>query len=287
MIEELVKDVSLEYLSNSRLGEKMQTAMGSFEKAQEVALAYSNDDSPRSLKAVRIGTILTLSILQKATEGKSIKSYSKNDWADIANSVAQYAIIESDERYSIFIFSMYANYIDASVEILEKVGVSQEKINAIRLIAEEVRGLTTSFQNGLIEEVDYTEQCLWLLLEGIIKILVAYATRFAGRDGAEFIESASMLAFEYARYSLYKNELELLNYYIDNQKQLDNQLEEKLEAYNKELRNRQDKFDKLLEDAFNDDFRLRLKTSIEIANQVGVDKTEILDSIDKIDEFFM
>lgn len=287
MIEQLIKEISLEYLQNSEIGANLLEALQGIEKAQETMMAYINDDSPDYLKMLRVGTIATFGILSKLVSGKSIKDFDSNDWKDIANNVANYAILIDGQQYSVMIFEAYADYVDISVKLLEVKGISQEKCDAIRLIAQKVRSLSEELAQGKISEVDYTEQCLWLLLETMIKLLAAYSAIAIGKDGAEFAESVAMLAFEYGRYSLYKQELELINQYLEHQEEVDAELEDTLSLFKDQLQDRIDVFDSLIEDAFSPDISERLKSSVEIARNVGVAESEILDSVEKIDDFFM
>lgn len=287
MIEDIIKNVTYEYIQKSELGEKLEPAFRSLQKAQEAAVAYVNDDSSDMLKKMRIGTMLTFSIISKCISGKSIKQFDSKDWNEIAATVAEYAVIEGDERYSIRIFSMYADYVDASVELLEKIGIDSAKCDAIRTLSDKVRFLTDEFIQQNIKEVDYTEQCLWILLEAMIKLLATYTGKYVGADKGEFLESAAMFAFEYGRYTLYKQEQEILTLYLEHQEQLDEELETKLSDYKQALVKKQEEFSELLEEAYSPDIMSRLKSSVSIARNLGVDENEILDSVEKVDDFFL
>ena len=94
------------------------------------------------------------------------------------------------------------------------------------------------------------------------------------------------IIFEYGRYSLYKRESEILNQYIEYQATVDAELEAKLDKYRDEIQERSKVFDELLANSFSLDISERLKASAEIARNVGVDETEILDSVEKIDDYF-
>ncbi len=287
MIEQLLKDITFDCLKDSEIGENIQKAMHGIERAQEVALAYVNDDSPDHLKMMKAGTIAAFSIVSKVAAGKPIKDFSDQDWKDIAGKVADYAILTDGQQYSVLIFEAYADYVDISVKVLELNGISEEKREAISLIATKVRNLSNELAEGKITEVNYTEQCLWLLLEAMIKLLSTYSTIIVGEELAEFTQSVAMLAFEYGRYSLYKQELEILNQYLEHQEEVDEELENKLNAFKDELQERSKVFDDLIADAFSPDFEKRLMSSVELAKNAGVEESEILDSIKKVDDFFL
>lgn len=286
MVEELLKDITLDYLKDTEIGANIQKAMNGIAKAQETVLAYMNDDSPEQLKRIRIGTIATFAILGKIASGKNIKEFDKQDWIDIASKISDLAILPDGQQYSVEVFEAYADYVDISVKLLDKNGISKEKCEAISRIAKEVRKLSKDVSKGIISEVDYTEKCLWLLLEAMIKLITSYSAILLGEDLAQFNQSVAMLAFEYGRYSLYKRESEILNQYIEYQATVDAELEAKLDKYRDEIQERSKVFDELLANAFSRDISGRLKASAEIARNVGVDETEILDSVEKIDDFF-
>lgn len=286
MIEEILKDITLDYLKDTEIGANIQMAMNGIAKAQETVLAYMNDDSPDQLKCIRIGTIATFAILGKIASGKNIKEFDKQDWIDIASKISDLAILPDGQQYSVEVFEAYADYVDISVKLLDKNGISKEKCEAISRIAKEVRKLSKDVSKGIISEVDYTEKCLWLLLEAMIKLITSYSAILLGEDLAQFNQSVAMLAFEYGRYSLYKRESEILNQYIEYQATVDAELEAKLDKYRDEIQERSKVFNELLANAFSLDISERLKASAEIARNVGVDETEILDSVEKIDDFF-
>ncbi|MBR1641727.1 MAG: hypothetical protein IJ683_05315 [Butyrivibrio sp.] len=286
MIEELLKDITLDYLKDTEIGTNILKAMQGIQKAQEVAMAYVNDDSPDHLKMMRVGTIAAFSIISKVAAGKSIKDFDNQDWKDVASKVAEYAILTDGQLYSVRIFEAYAGYVDISVKVLELNGISEEKRDAISTIAKKVRGLSKELANGKLTEVQYTEQCLWLLLEAMIKLISSYSAVIVGEELAEFSQSVAMLAFEYGRYTLYKQELDILNQYLEHQEAVDNELEDKLKTFKDMLQERSKVFDDLVADAFSPDIEKRLMTSVELAKNAGVDEAEILDSIDKVDDFF-
>ena len=287
MIEQILKEITFDYLQNTEIGANIQRAMDGIEKAQEVAMAYVNDDSPNHLKMIRVGTIVAFSIVSKVASGKLIKDFDDQDWKDIAVKIADYAILTDGQQYSLRIFEAYADYIDISVKVLELNGISKGKRDAISVIAKKVRGLSKELANGKLSEGEYTEQCLWLLLEAIVKLLSTYSTIIVGEELAEFNQNVAILALEYGRYSLYKQELEILNQYLRHQGEVDDELEDKLNDFKDTLQERSKVFDNLIADAFSSDIEKRLISSVDLARNIGVDETEILDSVEKIDDFFM
>lgn len=287
MIDEMVKDLTLDYLKGTEVGANLQKIMKGIEKAQEAAVSYINDDSPDKLKTMKMGTVLTFSVIMKMVNGKPINKFTDQDWKDVALDIADYAILQDGQQYSISVFLTYTKYVDVSVEVLEARGISIEKCDAIRAISDKVRNLSDQLKAGSISEVEYTEQCLWLLLEAMIKLIATYNRLLIGEDLAEFTESVATFAFEYGRYSLYKQEQALLQEYLDHQCDVDIELGQKLSAFREELKERSKMFEELISDAFDTDISKRLKSTVDLARNAGVDDYEILDSIEKVDEFFL
>jgi predicted DNA-binding protein YlxM (UPF0122 family) len=74
---------------------------------------------------------------------------------------------------------------------------------------------------------------------------------------------------------------------LEHQEEVDEELENKLNAFKDELQERSKVFDDLIADAFSPDFEKRLMSSVELAKNAGVEESEILDSIKKVDDFFL
>ena len=120
----------------------------------------------------------------------------------------------------------------------------------------------------------------------MIKLIATYSITFVGEVVSDFIQSVSMLAFEYGRYALYRQEQEILELYIQRQRQVDAELQERLNEFNKALLEREKEFNNLIEDAFAPDIMQRFMASVALARDAGVDEKEILKTTADVDEFF-
>ena len=287
MIEAALKELTIDYLKETGIADNLQRAAELYQKAQEIAIAYVNDDSPENLKQMRIGTVLVFALLSKVAAGKTVKAFTQDDWKDIVAKVSDYAIFIDPKQYSIGVFSVYANYIDMSVKVLLDGGAPEDKCANISGIAHNIREMADELQKGNISESRYTEECLWLSLEAMIKLICAFNTAAWGSDIGEFAESVAILAFEYGRYTLYKQEQALLTEYLDHQSEVDDELNAKFAGFCDDMQARRDEFEDLIKSAFSQDIKARLKSTIDIARNAGVDEAEILDSTEKIDDFFL
>ena len=298
--EDVIKNLTIDYLMNKSVGEKLQKAFKMYETIQTHIFALQEKGGEEELTLIKVGTIITLCVLQKYANGKGIKDFSNDDWKSIAKAVSEYAILPDDQQYTIFVFDLYYQYIDYWVRQME--GTASEKtLNSIHILAEELLEKKTQLLDDNISEVAYIEDCLWICLEAMIKLLaasVSIITAFAKKKGTineeadlEWIEGLSeaiaMFAFEYGRYALFSKEQALLTEYVDGQYELDVELEERYKEYTEELQSKAYEFYELIDKAFVPDFRESYLASIKLAKKAGVDEGEILTDIKDIDDFFL
>lgn len=281
-----MQDIIIDALLNSPVAEKLRQAMGIFTTAQEHILALAGSDDGAKFKLVKIATVFQIFLIDTLASGKKMKDLTEEDWKNIASKVSQYAIMGSGEQYSEFVFTMYADYIDISAESLSD-KISEKSVTAIKELAESIRYNCDQFRTGNIAEIDYTEGCLWISLEAMIKLLSSYLTAGFEEEYSYFVQAASQLAFEYGRIVLYSKEQALLEAYVNNQHQLDKELEEKWRKYTEELQMYSEKFHELIDAAFTENIHEALLNSASLARAAGVKEEEILESTADIDEFFM
>ena len=284
-----IKKMTLDYMLTTPLGEDLLKLKSLYEKVQKNIYAMAENDDPGKLKQLKMGTIMTFAVIGKVIEGKEPKDFSKEDWRDIAEAVSEYAIIMDGRDYSAFVFSLYSRYIDGSANYLEALNADEKHLEEIRALALDLQNKTEALQNDEISETAYIEDCMWISLEAMIKLLSAWlGTIMKGLpEYYELSHAAAMFAFEYSRLRLWSKEQELLEEYIEKQYILDEELQAKLDAFNAELAEEADLFNNLIDKAFDPDFKEALMGSVELAIATGVDEDEILDSMESIDEFFM
>lgn len=191
-----------------------------------------------------------------------------------------------DQQCTEFVFLLYANYINVSAESVRTVA-SEENVNAINTLADELRALTEQLQEGILSETSYIEKCLWISLEAMLKLLSVTVGSVFIPEINHLMQGLTNYAFEYGRLALYQKEQAILEEYIENQQMLDVELRLKYDAFCEELQEQADKFQALVNQAFQPDFRDSLMGSIELARAAGVKENEILSSVEDIEDFFM
>jgi len=289
MKEELkvyLQDLALEQLMKSPAGEKMQYAMDTFEEVQKHLYALSEKQGEETATTIKVGTIMAFAIMRKIYDGTIPADLTQEDWKDIAHAVSEYAILPDDQQYVKFVFGMYERYIRFSVAWIEGFS-SEETVNAIVSLADELAYKTEQLNDEQIEEVKYIEDCLWISLEAMIKLLSAMAVRVMGEDYGAFAQALATYAFEYGRLMLYKREQEILDEFLQSQYEMDEELERKYSLFIEELEKQASQFYVLIDNAFVPDFRETFLKSILLAKAAGVEEDEILKSVEEIDEFFM
>ena len=288
-MEEL-KKAAINNLLDTSEGKKLTAAMKQLEFCQKNLFALLDSDDEEKLTLLKIGTVFQIFLVDKLATGKSASDLTEDDWKDIAAKVSKYAILEEGQTYSEFVFNMYADYIDTSTEVLEG-HVREERLGEIKGVSKKIRTLSKQMQKNTITEPAYVEECLWLSLEGMMKLLSSLLSSkmeaLMGDGYAQLTEAVSQLAFEYGRYVLYAREDAMLDEFLQHQYELDEQLDAKYTAYMEEINQQRDRFKALITDAFNPNLRDSLMHSAALARAAGVKEEEILDTVEDIDDFFM
>lgn len=285
-VEVYFKDLAIEYLMKTPLGDKMQQGLHIFEIIQEHICALQEKQGEEEMTKTKMVTVLTFALLKKMTEGKNPKEFKTDEWKEIVSMVSHYAILQDNQLYTVFVFSAYESYIRASADYVETYA-SEATVTAIRLLADELRYKKNLLEAKEIAEVCYIEDCLWISLEAIIKLIASLSERVKDDRIAGFTNALAACAFEYGRFFVMKREQALVNQFIESQYILDQELKQKYSTFVDELKNRTEQFYILVDNAFAPDFRESFLYSIQLAQKTGVSADEILSTEADIDDFFM
>lgn len=285
-LEQLLNNLPLGQLIKSPLGEQLQRAAQIFQSVQDHCFALAEKQNELGMTGFKAATVLTFAILRKIADGKTPSELKAQDWKEIANTVSEYAVLGDDRQYSVSVFGLYEEYIRYSVKRIEAI-IPEETAAVISGLADELREKADSLCEGAITEVRYTEDCLWISLEAMIKLLACTAVFCADARVTDFTQALASYAFEYGRLMLHRRELEIVNQFIESQNQLDSELEQKYAAYLEDLQKEAQQFHALIDNAFAPNFRDAFLHSILLAKAAGVKEEEILSSTEDIDSFFL
>lgn len=272
-------------LESGNLFEAAQKLMDAYQFALENFEALKGKDGEQKLTSIKCMTVGTLAVVEEIVAGKDPKEFTEDDWKKIARKVSDGAITISDRDYSLFVFNLYASNIENSIKDNADI-ISAKAKESLELIVEDMRAAADDFEGNLITEVEYIEKCLWLSLEGLLKLLSSTMTAYWSTEYSELAQAITQFGFEFGRYKLYEQEQRLLGEYLANQQVLDEELENRFREYNDELENYSEYFSDLVKNAFDCDIKAALTGSVELARELGVDEAEILRTIDDIDDFF-
>ena len=286
VLKEIAQEIAIDELRNSPAGEKISQAMETVTAVQRNLCALAESEDSTQLNLLKIGTVFQIFLVDKLASGADPKKMKQKEWGSIASKVSQYAVLEEGQSYSDFVFSLYADYIDLSAKGLSKF-ISEETLASIMSISSDIRSKTELLREEAISESTYVDDCLWLSLEAMVKLLSSSLTMLIGAEYSQLIQAVSQLAFEYGRYVLYAKEQAILTAYIENQYVLDEQLRQQYDAFRAELSEQAERFNQLIEQAFSSNIRESLMQSAELARAAGVREEEILTSVEDIDAFFM
>ena len=282
----MLKNLTLDQLMKSPVGDKLQQAIQIFQNVQNYCLALAEKRDEMGMTGIKVITVLTFAILKKIAEGKKPAELDPQDWKEIATAVSICAVLRDDQQYSIFVFDLYEKYIRHSVAQIEE-WIPEETAKVINSLADELRNKAAILGAGHISEVTYIEDCLWICLEAMIKLIACTATLSGDKRIADFTQALASYSFEYGRLMLYNRELEIVNKFIESQYQLDAELEQKYTAYLEDLQKETQQFHALIDNAFAPDFRDTFLSSVLLAKTVGVKEKEVLTTQKEIDSFFL
>lgn len=271
-------DDEQQFLQFKTLIERLQSVLASL-----CVEKRSSDET--LLVRLRTGTVLTLAILQKMCAGKDPRSFDIADWREIACDVDDYAVRVDGQAYSTFVFELYATYIESGAESLRG-AASNEHCDAIRALAVELREKTSALENGVIREAAYIEDCLWIGLEAMVKLLSAAAFSRLGNAG-ELLSSLADFGVAYGRLALLNREQTLLQEILDHQGKLDTALQSRYDSYLADLNAQSAQFQQLVRNAFDCDLRGSLQASAALAQEAGVREEDILRTEKDVDAFFL
>ena len=286
VIKEIAQEIAIDELRNSPAGIKISQAMETVAAVQRNLCALAESEDSTQLNLLKIGTVFQIFLVDKLASGADPKKMKPEEWGSIARKVSQYAVLEEGQSYSDFVFSLYADYIDLSAKGLSKF-ISEETLASIMSISSDIRSRTELLREEAISESAYVDDCLWLSLEAMVKLLSSSLTMLIGAEYSQLAQAVSQLAFEYGRYVLYAKEQAILTAYIKNQYVLDEQLRQQYDAFRAELAEQAERFNQLIEQAFSSNIRESLMQSAELARAAGVREEDILTSVEDIDAFFM
>lgn len=226
---------------------------------------------------VESGTAFVLAVLEKRREGKKLKELTGEDWTDIAGASGIGAV-----RGGIRGISIYS---------LTNLTVTSAAVaNMVTTAAFGIADQANKFRRGDISEIEFIENAECVCLEAGIGALAS----FIGQAlipvpilGAVIGNTVGTIMYSAVSSSLSERETALLAGYLDDQRELDQQLALEYDDLITKLDRSLSRYLIVLEQAFSPDIELALLGSVELAREVGIPSTQILDSEEKVQAYFL
>lgn len=286
MVESLIQELVINDFMSSPKGQKLKQALETIQSVQEGLYAMATSEDGDKLNLLKMATVFQLFFIDTLASGKKREDMTDEDWKHIAEQVYQHAILEDQQRYSEFVFSRYADYIEISLKVYAG-NIDKESAASIQEIADAIRHNAELMNQGEMSETDYIEDCLWLSLEAMIKLIASSLTMVIGPDLSKLAQAVSQLAFEYGRYMMYAKEQAILQKYIENQYVLDEKLEAEYKTFLADIEAQSERFRGYIDDAFSPDLHESLMQSAALARAAGVKEEDVLKSVEDVDAFFL
>lgn len=223
------------------------------------------------------GTVFVLAVVAKKRQGTQLREFSQQDWLDIAGETGLNfgkGGIRGSSIYALTNFTATSAAVASSI-VTASFGIA-EQANKLR--------------RGEIDELEFIENAELLSLEAAVSAL----SSFVGQAlipvpvlGAVIGNTVGIIMYRTVASSLSKQEAELIERYLDEQRVLDEQLAAEYQELIQKLDEGMSDYLGLLERAFSPDMQVALLGSAELARRFGVPAGEILDSDEKIQAYFL
>ena len=216
-------------------------------------------------------------ISKKRREGKKISEFDADDWEEIGGETAIKTLKGGSRGVTIYALTNYT---------ATPAAVASSMVTASFGIAEQAY----LFRKGEISELEFYENSEILCVETAISAI----SSFAGQVlipipvvGAVIGNAVGTTLYSLAKENLSQKEIDLIQTYLKNINQHEFELQAKYQEYIEHLNAQLEKFLDIMDRAFAPDIRIAFEGSIELARLTGVPYEEILDTPEKIDEYFL
>lgn len=259
---------SLRSTDRSLRGETYQESRPSFQEGAKAAAVAA---------AVEGGTALVLAIQAKRKDGKLLKDFDFEDWAEILREAGLGTFKGGVRGFSLYTLT---NFTATSAAVASSI------VTASFSIAEQAHLLG----KNEISEIEFIENAELVCIETAVSALsslIGQALIPIPVLGAVIGNSVGQIMYKAVSTSLSDREAELVERYMQSQRELDERLAEEYNDLVESLDTNLVTYLHLLEQAFAPDPATALLGSIELARSAGVPTEEILDSKEKTMSYFL
>lgn len=227
--------------------------------------------------AIEGGMSFAMAVAEKIREGKDLRDFTPEDWEDIAKASGTGALEGGIRGASIYALTNFTATPGA---------VASSLCTASFGVAEQAH----KFRNEEIDEIELIRASEIVCLDAAVSALssaIGQAIIPIPVLGAVIGNTVGTVIYQAAKDNLSDYEQRVLAEYDEQQKRLDEELNAEYEQLLVQIRTDMAEYISLLETAFHPDPALALEGSIELANALGVPQSEILDTTEKMDSYFL
>lgn len=227
--------------------------------------------------AVEGTAAFVLSVVEKRRSGKKLSQFTSEDWADVADQTG-FGLITGGVRGT----SIYAltNVSSTSAAVASSI------VTAAFGIAEQANKM----RRREIDELEFIEKAEIVCLETAVSALASCAGQVlipVPVLGAVIGNTVGTVMYQAVSSSLSQREVVLAAQYLEEQRVLDERLAEEYRELMQALGASMAGYLSLLQQAFSPDVEAALLGSVELALQLGVTASEVLDTDEKIRAYFL
>ena len=227
--------------------------------------------------ALEGGTSLVLAIAKKKKEGKCLKDFSDDDWKDVFKDAGIGTAKGGVRGASIYVLTNYT-------------ATPASAANAIVTASFGVAEQAHLYRKGELDEVQFISNAEMLCLDASVSAL----SSFIGQAvipipviGALIGNTVGTTLYKVAKDGLSDREQIIIKSYLDDIEALRSTLDNEYQGVVAEVQKEYELYMQILEKLYSVDYLEALEGSCEMAKACGVPAEEILDSKEKIADFFL
>lgn len=227
--------------------------------------------------AIEGATAFALAVTEKIRSGKSLRDFTEDDWREIAGKSGTGTLKGGIRGASIYALTNFTATPGA---------VASSLCTASFGIAEQAH----KFRRNEIDEVEFIRSSEIVCLDAAVSALssaVGQAIIPIPVIGAVIGNTVGTIIYQTAKDGLSSYEQKILDGYAEEQRKLDEALDAQYRSLLEDLRVDMAEYMTLLANAFHPDIQTALEGSVELALSLGLPSEEILDTKEKIDDYFL
>ncbi|MFT3661471.1 MAG: hypothetical protein QM809_08750 [Gordonia sp. (in: high G+C Gram-positive bacteria)] len=227
--------------------------------------------------AIEGGTVFVQAVVKKRREGKKLSEFTNADWIGIAEETGLGAAKGGVRGFSIHVLKNFT---------ATPAAVASSIVTAAFGVAEQANRL----RRGEIDETEFIENAELVALETAVSAL----SSFLGQAlipipvlGAVIGNTIGTIMYRTASSSLSERENALIAHYLSEQNALDERLSTEYRELIEVLDRGMTVYLDVLDRAFSPDVGVAFLGSVELALELGVAPEEVLDTEEKIHDYFL